>query len=520
MYLIVYYATFSQSHHHRQVRAGKQHVLQQHGLVPAYSQRQVPTSKVYHHHHHTRLDVTKNWFFSGSTLLLRSIQGGCGCMVGFKEWICTSPTIWASWMRVSIMHVMKELMIYDCIRGDDGDVVVLTTSSLLSLLSTSPSPINTTISIHCLHHHIRFITSISSPQYWCIHDWVVWCSVCITNTCLETNKWFNLTGHNLDPRGSHSVVCSGIQLIYFGGVTAFGLANDLCVLDTRMHLHCKKLVYESCWWGDQSWCLSAVVPHKALHHHLAQTTRPVSLIIRCIYLVCVFISIVMYGMLTWVQVVAVVNRQTMSFTYWISVCDTCDFVVSILMVSGTMTWQQPATQGKTPAPRTYHSSAVVGKKMLIHGGAPDSKTTTAADPLFNDLFILDTGKCHHSFFLSITDAQAETMTWAEAKCNGTIPPAIGSHTITQVGRLVFLFGGFNGNVCFNHLFSLDLGKCGISIIRWVLTVKQIPWHGPSALQLARLLMRGQGIWLVPWEISCIFLVVSVWRILILGIYTF
>jgi len=80
-------------------------------------------------------------------------------------------------------------------------------------------------------------------------------------------------------------------------------------------------------------------------------------------------------------------------------------------------------KGTPPASRTNHAAAVVGKNMYIWGG--NNKSDTGKYQVLNDLSVLNT----------------ITMTWTTPKTTGDIPCARSGHTLTAVGKKLYLYGG-------------------------------------------------------------------------------
>ena len=60
------------------------------------------------------------------------------------------------------------------------------------------------------------------------------------------------------------------------------------------------------------------------------------------------------------------------------------------------------------------------------------------------------------FLLNLTILASNA--WEEKKVQGSIPPAVYSHSATIVGKNLFLFGGTDGIKYFNFVYVLDLGQ--------------------------------------------------------------
>ena len=102
-----------------------------------------------------------------------------------------------------------------------------------------------------------------------------------------------------------------------------------------------------------------------------------------------------------------------------------------------------AQKGILPPSRTNHASAAVGKNMYMFGG--NNNNEAGQYQVLDDLNMLDT----------------VTMTWSRPKTTGAIPCARSGHTLTAIGKKVYLFGGGVWNERegwvhkFNDLYILD-----------------------------------------------------------------
>jgi len=102
-----------------------------------------------------------------------------------------------------------------------------------------------------------------------------------------------------------------------------------------------------------------------------------------------------------------------------------------------------AQKGTPPSSRTNHAAAAVGKNMYIFGG--NNNNEAGQYQVLDDLTMLDT----------------LTMTWSRPKTTGTAPCARSGHTLTAIGKKLYLFGGGVWNERegwvhkFNDLYVLD-----------------------------------------------------------------
>jgi len=112
----------------------------------------------------------------------------------------------------------------------------------------------------------------------------------------------------------------------------------------------------------------------------------------------------------------------------------------------TRSWtnvSKAAQKGQAPPSRTNHAAASVGKNMFIFGG--NNNNEAGQYQVLDDLNMLDT----------------LTMTWSRPKTTGAIPCARSGHTLTAIGKKLYLFGGGVWNERegwvhkFNDLYVLD-----------------------------------------------------------------
>lgn len=111
-------------------------------------------------------------------------------------------------------------------------------------------------------------------------------------------------------------------------------------------------------------------------------------------------------------------------------------------------WTKLTTTGKAPSPRGYHSSNLVGNKVIIYGGSDGHEC-------FSEIFILDLEKNH----------------WTKVDTDRPIPRL--SHTATQVGSYLFIIGGHDGNRYSHTLLLLNLVT-----LRW--EIRKVYGEKPSS----------------------------------------
>jgi N-acetylneuraminic acid mutarotase len=112
------------------------------------------------------------------------------------------------------------------------------------------------------------------------------------------------------------------------------------------------------------------------------------------------------------------------------------------------TWQQLEASVDTPSARNNHATAVCDNKLFFHGGHDGSKW-------LSDMFILS---CNSSCQEDSVESRSfgDSLSWSRAQTSGIHPSARACHTLSRVGRKIFLFGGYNGSVCYSAIEVLDL----------------------------------------------------------------
>jgi N-acetylneuraminic acid mutarotase len=98
-------------------------------------------------------------------------------------------------------------------------------------------------------------------------------------------------------------------------------------------------------------------------------------------------------------------------------------------------WTVVAVRGDPPKPRHGHAMAAVGSKVLVHGGM-------AGATFYDDLHVLD------------LDRQA----WSAVKKKRAFPCARAAHAMMAVGSDVYVFGGMNRQGALDDLHKLDTSE--------------------------------------------------------------
>ena len=111
-------------------------------------------------------------------------------------------------------------------------------------------------------------------------------------------------------------------------------------------------------------------------------------------------------------------------------------------------WQQLEPSPDTPSARNNHATAVLDNKPFYHGGHDGTKW-------LSDMYILS---CNSSCQEDSVESRpfADSLSWSRAQTSGVHPSARACHTLSRVGRKIYLFGGYNGSVCYSAIEVLDL----------------------------------------------------------------
>ncbi|KAJ3123143.1 hypothetical protein HK098_002142 [Nowakowskiella sp. JEL0407] len=107
------------------------------------------------------------------------------------------------------------------------------------------------------------------------------------------------------------------------------------------------------------------------------------------------------------------------------------YALIINVHNDTVIWQKVETKGIAPTPRGYHTSNLVGNKLVVYGGSDGHEC-------FADVHILD----------------MQSFEWQTIDLQNSIPRL--SHTCTLVGSYLFIFGGHDGTTYSNEVLLLNL----------------------------------------------------------------
>ncbi|XP_030635078.1 kelch repeat-containing protein [Chanos chanos] len=136
-------------------------------------------------------------------------------------------------------------------------------------------------------------------------------------------------------------------------------------------------------------------------------------------------------------------------------------------------WTMVEAQGKVP-PLAYHSCSLFRGELFVFGGVfprphpePDG--------------------CSDSIYIFNPDMAI----WYQPIVNGDRPAPRSGHSACVIQGKIFVFGGWDTPVCFNDMYTLDLGLMEFSAVK---TSGAAPsprsWHGCAVLSDSRFLVHG------------------------------
>ncbi|KIP09449.1 hypothetical protein PHLGIDRAFT_86732 [Phlebiopsis gigantea 11061_1 CR5-6] len=112
----------------------------------------------------------------------------------------------------------------------------------------------------------------------------------------------------------------------------------------------------------------------------------------------------------------------------------------------TMQWTYPQTLGEVPPPCRAHTATLVDQKIVMIGGGEGPY-------YYNDVYVLDT----------------VTRRWARPtfKPTSPLPPPRRAHTTVLYRNRIWVFGGGNGTMALNDLWTLEVGTtANVDRMRW------------------------------------------------------
>ncbi|PKY39491.1 galactose oxidase [Rhizophagus irregularis] len=159
--------------------------------------------------------------------------------------------------------------------------------------------------------------------------------------------------------------------------------------------------------------------------------------------------------------------------------------VYILNISdlNNLVWQKLEPKGRPPISRGYHTTNLVGSKLVVYGGSDGHEC-------FSDVYVLDLESntwiqaveksyprlshtatqvgsylfivCGHDgskYTSEVLLLNLVTMEWERRKVYGTPPSGRGYHTTVLYDSRLFVFGGYDGHSVFDDVYVLDLSAC-------------------------------------------------------------
>ncbi|KAK3070352.1 Negative regulator of mitotic exit [Teratosphaeriaceae sp. CCFEE 6253] len=132
--------------------------------------------------------------------------------------------------------------------------------------------------------------------------------------------------------------------------------------------------------------------------------------------------------------------------------------------NGQMTCYPVATTSEGPGPRVGHASLLVGNAFIVFGG--DTKMDEG-DQLDDTLYLLNTS----------------TKQWSRALPAGPRPPGRYGHTLNILGSKIYIFGGQVEGYFFNDLVAFDLNALQQTANRWEILIQNTIDGGPPHGQI-------------------------------------
>ncbi|KAF2150479.1 hypothetical protein K461DRAFT_295758 [Myriangium duriaei CBS 260.36] len=131
---------------------------------------------------------------------------------------------------------------------------------------------------------------------------------------------------------------------------------------------------------------------------------------------------------------------------------------------GSLSCYPVQTTSEGPGPRVGHASLLVGNAFIVFGG--DTKTEES-DFLDETLYLLNTS----------------TKQWSRAAPAGPRPPGRYGHTLNILGSKIYIFGGQVEGYFFNDLVAFDLNALQQASNRWEILIQNSLDGGPKTGQI-------------------------------------
>ncbi|XP_074645781.1 kelch domain-containing protein 10-like [Tubulanus polymorphus] len=102
----------------------------------------------------------------------------------------------------------------------------------------------------------------------------------------------------------------------------------------------------------------------------------------------------------------------------------------------TRIWMKLKTSGEMPVELASHAALLLGNNLLVHGGTGTPFGYSSSNQLY---------ACN-----------LRTLQWVNIQCNGTLPGEVYGHSLTVVGKYIYMFGGTTGFEYSDDVHKLDL----------------------------------------------------------------
>eukprot|EP00002_Diphylleia_rotans_P018581 TRINITY_DN3599_c0_g1_i1.p1 TRINITY_DN3599_c0_g1~~TRINITY_DN3599_c0_g1_i1.p1 ORF type:complete len:471 (+),score=80.72 TRINITY_DN3599_c0_g1_i1:78-1490(+) len=113
-----------------------------------------------------------------------------------------------------------------------------------------------------------------------------------------------------------------------------------------------------------------------------------------------------------------------------------------------------AKSALVPVPRAGHSLNHLGGRIIVFGGhGITTRMLFRQETYFNDVYIAD---------IFVEQDGSVGVFWHKAELLGPIPEPRAFHTMTTVGDVAYVFGGWDGSQTFCDLYSFEIGQYHLS----------------------------------------------------------